>query len=286
MNYIKQINAFWNWRKYNDEISHSAADLYFAILHCANEAGWKTQVNIPNFTLMATAQIGNKSVLSSLRNQLVQRGLIKYIPGKKGKAPGYIIVTLYNTNSDTNSDTNQNTDIDIDTNIGMAQNTYIHTYPNTYTETNIETNQRTIYKHKQKQNENKTTAVAEEDNTVKIFEQYENLTGKTMSKTATEEIDSFISDGISHELILAVMDYAVDGGKGNWNYMRGTLDGLLAEGIKTVDAWKRQQSEYKQRKQNGTAQVKKSKFNNYKETNKTDYTALEDKLLDMMLEGR
>lgn len=298
MNYIKQINAFWNWRKYNDDISHSAADLYFAILHCANEAGWKTQVNIPNSTLMSTSQIGNKSVLSSLRNNLVQKGLIKYIPGKKGKAPGYIIVTLYSTNSATNHSANQVTDVEIGTNTGsaqnthkdtdsdtgMAQDTYLHTYPNTYTETNSATNQRTIYKHKQKQNENNITAAVTDDNTVKIFERYENLTGKPMSETAMKDIDSFISDGVSHDLILSVMDYAVDADKGNWNYMRGTLEGLLAEGVKTVEAWKRQQAEYKQRNQNGSVKAQKSKFNNYEDTNKIDYAALEEKLLDMMLE--
>lgn len=284
MNYIKQINAFWKWRKYNNDISHSAADLYFAILNCANEAGWKKQVNIPNSTLMATAQIGNKSVLASLRNILAQKGLIKYISGKKGKAPGYIVVTLYDADTNLGYDIGsaQNTDIKTDSDIGSAQDTDLHNYKATDKAANQNTNQRTIYK--QKQNENKTTAVTATDYDMSEFSDcYKNLTGNSLTQTAVSDIAGFIDKGVGRDLILAVMDYAADLGKKNWGYMRATLEGLLSEGIKTVEAWRKQQAEYKRKKQGGTQQTQKTKFNNFENSEKIDYDALQAKLVDMFM---
>ena len=143
MNYIKQLNAFWIWRKYQSDISHSESDLYFALLHCANESGWKTQVSLPNSTLMATANIENKSQLSTLRNRLVQKGLIQYMPGKKGKAPVYIIKKLYDDESD------------IGTDIGSHNCTNELTNQMTNPDTNQMTNQTTLYKHKQNKNTKK-----------------------------------------------------------------------------------------------------------------------------------
>lgn len=157
MNYIKQLNAFWIWRKYQSDISHSESDLYFALLHCANESGWKTQVSLPNSTLMATANIENKSQLSTLRNRLVQKGLIQYMPGKKGKAPVYIIKKLYDDESDIGTDigshncTNQDTNMDI----GSHNCTNELTNQMTNPDTNQMTNQTTLYKHKQNKNTKK-----------------------------------------------------------------------------------------------------------------------------------
>lgn len=41
----------------------------------------------------------------------------------------------------------------------------------------------------------------------------------------------------------------------------------------------------KSKKAEQNSNVQKSKFNNYNDTNKTDYDALEEKLLDMMLDN-
>lgn len=270
MNYIKQINAFWNWRKYNDDISHSAADLYFAILHCANEAGWKTQVSIPNSTLMATACIGNKSVLSSLRNQLAQIGLIKYIPGKKGKAPKYIIAELYSDNSTTGRS------------IGSAENTNTHTYPVTDTATNPKTNQRTIYKHKQKQNKTIDDKVAA---VVECYERSGICKGKA-SPLISDSVKDYISDGVEPEMICEAIRDAVKNGAHTWKYIESILINKTGKGIKTLEEYQNSEKEFREyNKRNESPNVQKSKFNNYEDTNKIDYAALDRKLLDQMLEG-
>lgn len=63
------------------------------------------------------------------------------------------------------------------------------------------------------------------------------------------------------------------------------------EGIKDADGVKRSEEIYgktkgqKSKKAEQNSNVQKSKFNNYNDTNKTDYDALEEKLLDMMLDN-
>lgn len=119
MNYIQQLNGFWNWARTN-EISHMELDLYVSILDIANSTSWKTQFSIPNSSLGRF----DKNSLTRARNKLVQYGLIKYNKGKKGQAPMYQVVKLYenddinpindtynDTNSDTNTDTNMHTNI-------------------------------------------------------------------------------------------------------------------------------------------------------------------------------
>ena len=83
-------------------------------------------------------------------------------------------------------------------------------------------------------------------------------------------------------MILAVIDYAVDAGKGNWNYMRGTVNHLLGEGISSLKAYKTKQAGRSAMKKN-TSNSQRSKFNNYEDTNKTDYEKLEAELLEQML---
>lgn len=119
MNYIKQINGFWNWRMLHD-ISHGAVDLYFAILHCANTAKWKSGLNIPNSTLLKLAHFKDSSGLIKTRNQLMQHGLIAYQKNKNGKAGTYTVKRLYQSEtecqigapSDTPSDTTLDTTLD------------------------------------------------------------------------------------------------------------------------------------------------------------------------------
>ncbi len=114
MNYIKQINGFWNWRMLN-RVSHGGVDLYFAILHCANTAKWKPSFNIPNSTLLELTRFADNSALIKTRNKLVQSGLISYQKSKDGQAGIYKIRCLYDAGSDTEMDTVLDTNLDTET---------------------------------------------------------------------------------------------------------------------------------------------------------------------------
>lgn len=92
MNYISQINAFWNWRKLH-ELASKQADLYFAILDCSNSCGWKNPFTAPNSTLQSMCRM-SKAELYKHRNVLIQHELIGYVKGRKGTAGKYTIPLL------------------------------------------------------------------------------------------------------------------------------------------------------------------------------------------------
>lgn len=99
MKYISQINAYWNWVKLN-ELPSRAGYLYFAILDCANAAGWKDEFNAPNSTLQAMAGL-DRNGIARCRNALIQAGLITYKQGnKRGSAGIYSVIPLYDTRID------------------------------------------------------------------------------------------------------------------------------------------------------------------------------------------
>jgi len=66
--------------------------LYFSILNAANQAGWKEELSIPNSYFYRF----NKDMLNKSRKNLVKYRLITYKKGKKGHAPKYSIIPLYN----------------------------------------------------------------------------------------------------------------------------------------------------------------------------------------------
>lgn len=142
MNYIKQINAFWNFRLLN-KTSHSETALYFAILHCANNSGWKSDVAIPNSTLINLAAFSDASQLSKVRNRLVQLNLIEYKKGSAKTAGTYKITKLYKDDESLVSLFDSN----------MYNNTYNYSDNNMYNNTAVKD---TIYININKTKENKT----------------------------------------------------------------------------------------------------------------------------------
>jgi len=108
--YLDRINAFWNWRMLNP-VSGKAVALYFALLHCANRAGFPDEICVPNSTLLSMVDI-SKSDLYRTRNTLVQVGLIAINKGKKGQSAVYTlcsIVPKYGANPGTDAGTNPGT---------------------------------------------------------------------------------------------------------------------------------------------------------------------------------
>lgn len=162
---------------------------------------------------------------------------------------------------------------------------YINRSNNTVNRSNNPVNQPNYSQSKVKEskvNKSKVNDSNTADKAAVIFKHYESMTGRNVTPTMISDIDSFTAEGAEVDLILAVIDYAVDAGKGNWNYMRGTVNHLLGEGISSLKAYKTKQAERSAMKKN-TANSQRSKFNNYDDTNKTDYEKLEAELLEQML---
>ena len=119
-----------------------------------------------------------------------------------------------------------------------------------------------------------------------IYDRALTQTEKKYISAWTEELN------ISPELVSLAYDKTVENtGKLSFAYMNKILVSWHGEGIKDADGVKRSEEIYgktkgqKSKKAEQNSNVQKSKFNNYNDTTKTDYDALEEKLLDMMLDN-
>lgn len=114
MNYIKQLNAFYELLIVNP-LSSSALCLYGALLHINNKCNWIIEFTVANSTLQTFTSL-SRIALDRARNELIQKGYIKYKKGSGNQSGKYLIVcfdtqnvTQNDTQSVTQSDTQCNT---------------------------------------------------------------------------------------------------------------------------------------------------------------------------------
>ena len=137
MNYIAQINAFWDSSTTNP-LSTGQVSLYFALLHVCNRSNWTEWFAAPNQVLSVLTGLSRSGILKA-RNELKQRGLIDF-QEKATKATKYKITIANSTQVSTQIG------VQIGTQDGVQVGTQISD---------------TLYKHKQKQKRNeKSTADA------------------------------------------------------------------------------------------------------------------------------
>lgn len=90
MNYIKQLNSFFELLIVNP-LSANSQCLYFNLLSINNKCNWLKEFTVANSTLMGFTGM-NISALQRARNDLIQKGYIKYQKGRSNNAGYYSIV--------------------------------------------------------------------------------------------------------------------------------------------------------------------------------------------------
>ena len=112
---------------------------------------------------------------------------------------------------------------------------------------------------------------------------------RALTPTEKKYIKLWTEDSqISMDLIPLAYDRTVARtGKLSWAYMNKILESWASEGITTPEQAKQWDGVLKQQKNPALQNTlpKKSKFNNYEDSNQTDYDKLEEQLLDMMLDN-
>lgn len=102
------------------------------------------------------------------------------------------------------------------------------------------------------------------------FEFYQNNFG-LMSTYTAENINTYLLDGLSEELIVAAMKEAIDNNARKWNYVKTILNDCLKENITTVEQYKAKQIEFKNQKSNKTTTTKKQEV-----TYNTDFSEYDE----------
>ena len=102
MNYLAEILAFNNWKRYNSTINKSDICLWHALMAMANRFSWE-EFNAPILTLLSESSL-TKNELYKSRNKLKQLGLIDFKERGGNKSTiykVYSIVSLYGKQIDT-----------------------------------------------------------------------------------------------------------------------------------------------------------------------------------------
>ena len=104
MNYIAEINAFWDLVAINP-LSTGQVSLYFALLHINNKSNWTEWFTVSNQVLSILTGL-SRSGISKARNELKQRGIIEF-KERGTKATAYKIRTISNSVQDSTQDSTQ-----------------------------------------------------------------------------------------------------------------------------------------------------------------------------------
>lgn len=174
MNYIKQLNAFYDWLETNS-LNSSCISLWHALLHTCNKAGWPQEFAVAIKTLELKTGMERRTI-ERARNTLKQKGLIDWRSRKGNQSAVYSMVVLYDKNVSQDvvqykNDAqpvvqpvaqsvaqpvaiNKQNKTKQNNNIGFLYETNLETNLETNVETDLETHLEDINKHKQKQNNN------------------------------------------------------------------------------------------------------------------------------------
>ena len=219
MNYIAQINAFWDSATTNP-LSTGQVSLYFALLHVCNRSNWTEWFAAPNQVLSVLTGLSRSGILKA-RNELKQRGLIDF-QEKATKATKYK-VTMANSKP-------------VSTQIGVQDGMQIGVQDGTQISD-------TLYKHKHKQNEKSSTDVLPEktdafsDQITTIRELYNSVCGSyprlvKMSEARKKAIRARLRAGYTVEDFQKLFEMAEASdflkGKNNRNWS-ATFDWLVAD---------------------------------------------------------
>lgn len=112
MNYIREINAFYDWLETNS-ISDSAIVLWHALMHINNKAGWITEFAVAISTLETKTGLKKDAIIRA-RHRLQQVCRITFRSRTGQQSAIYTIIpfdcdcaVLNDTNCDTNHNTNR-----------------------------------------------------------------------------------------------------------------------------------------------------------------------------------
>ena len=93
MNYIAEINVFNQWLE-THYLSTHAQLLWYKFMNLFNKTGWQEWVQVDNLRLMVFINAGSYKTALKARDELIEKGLLTYVKGKKGQPNSYKMISL------------------------------------------------------------------------------------------------------------------------------------------------------------------------------------------------
>lgn len=249
MNYLTEILGFYDYIQVN-KLSTGQIALWHALMAINNKCGWREWFSVPNLTLELYTGLTRQSIVNN-RNTLAQKGLIEFRLNRT-KASSYKMVSI----ADILQGALQGT---LQTSLqGALQESLQGTLP-----------LNKLNKTKQNETKEKEKNIKKEKSAKHKYGEYNNV---LLTDDDIERLKSKLPD--------------------TWQKWIETLsEGIELKGYTyknhylAILKWaERDKGKVQERQRPAVDKAKKSKFNNYVDTNETDYDALEEQFLDMMME--
>ncbi|MUV38779.1 hypothetical protein JNUCC1_02650 [Lentibacillus sp. JNUCC-1] len=199
MNYIKEMNAFKEWKTTN-RLTPSAVALWYTLMAINNSARWKHSFNAPNSLVQQLTGLSRQGVADA-RAQLLENGFLRYEKGKRNDAPVYQMVSLV-----------QSVDLSLDTTVDTSADQDL-----------------TIHKHKHKQKSNSRSAHEENDSLVV----YEENFGKVIPIVRKALLEW--NDKLGDEAVIHAMNLTVRRGGKSLGYIEQILKEWAKAGLTSLD---------------------------------------------------
>lgn len=120
-----------------------------------------------------------------------------------------------------------------------------------------------------------------------LVQHYERYLKQPATSTILDGLEYYLKQGMEADVIKRIIEYACEMNKKSWYYVNAVIIGKLKRGIKTLEAYKEDEKRWEERKKtlSSASGSGRSRFNNYNDTNKPDYSEFGEQILKDMLES-
>lgn len=215
MNYLKEINAFYDWLETNS-LSTSGIVLWHALMHINNKAGWAEEFGVATSVLSIKTGLADRTIREA-RNELKQKGRIDWRSRGGNKTAIYKIIPLSACDADTNADS----------------------HAGKYADTNADSHAALIKLNKTKRNNNSGS----NNGLAEIAAFYENNIGLIAPFIRDEIVELIQKDAVEPAVIIEALKIAVNNNVRNWSYARAIINAAIQENACTLEkfnAWQRE----------------------------------------------
>ncbi|GAB3042124.1 DnaD domain-containing protein [Virgibacillus ainsalahensis] len=246
MNYIKEMNAFYNRIDFQP-ISSSAVALWHTLMHFNNRCGWKKEFSVAASMLQLKAGL-KATAFKTARKELQDNGYITFQSRGSNRAAMYQMISQQ-VDFQQEEDTHQQPSsfphhCETSTPADPSTHSTDHRPNNTPGHTTDHSSDHTADPLlKQRQNTDNTKQ--DQAVTPDPIHFYEENFGRT-SPFLAEDIIGWMFD-VGEDLVLHAMKLALAQGK-TWRYAKGILKAWKQKGITTVEEAEKEEIEFKQRR--------------------------------------
>ncbi|MGJ9459599.1 DnaD domain-containing protein [Oceanobacillus sp. CF4.6] len=242
MNYIKQVNAFYNHLETNP-LSASAANLWHVLIHVNNRAGWRQEFTAAMPMLCYKANLTD-STFKRARRELQEKGYIRVTSRGGNRAASYQIISLDRMgNEDANA-----TVFGMNEREGSSASDHATSHMDQSMDRNVDHKMNHIVSGKAdpliKQKKTKQNVTTNPTDAIQFSQ--ENF--GVVSPYVAEDMIHWIND-VGESLFLYAMKRALERGRANWGYVKAILDAWVKKGILCVEDAKAEEVEYRRRRE-------------------------------------